>query len=252
MIARTDLLSYLETLLEPDRFRDYCPNGLQVAGRENIKCLISGVTASKALLDAAIALNADAILVHHGYFWRGEDPRIIGIKQQRLKQLLMNDVNLLAYHLPIDAHPVYGNNVQLAQRLDIEINGLIPDTGEPALAMCGNLLDPSTASNFATHISAKLGREPLVIQGHDRPIKTIGWCSGAAQIYIEQAAEMGLDAFISGEISEQTVHLARELEINYFSAGHHATERYGVMALGEYLAEKFDLEHHFIDMSNPV
>ncbi|RLA05644.1 MAG: Nif3-like dinuclear metal center hexameric protein [Gammaproteobacteria bacterium] len=252
MITRTDLLSYLETILEPDRFQDYCPNGLQVAGSDNIKCLITGVTASKDLLDAAIAFNADTILVHHGYFWCGEDPRIIGIKQQRLKQLLLNDVNLLAYHLPIDAHPIYGNNVQLAQRLEIAINGLISDTGQPALAMHGNLLNSCSADNFAIHISDKLGREPLLIQGHERPIKTVGWCSGAAQTYIEQAAAIGLDAFISGEISEQTVHLARELGINYFAAGHHATERYGVMALGKHLAEKFNLEYHFIDMNNPV
>lgn len=252
MITRTELLSYTETILEPERFRDYCPNGLQVAGSEHIQCLVTGVTASKALLDAAIAMNADTVLVHHGYFWRGEDPRIVGIKQQRLKLLLTNDVNLLAYHLPLDAHPVYGNNVQLAQLLDIEVDGLIADTGEPALAMYGNLSKLVSANDFAEHLSAKLGREPLLIQVHKRPIRTVGWCTGAAQAYLEQAAAMGLDAFISGEISEQTVHLARELGINYFAAGHHATERYGVLALGKHLAEKFDIAHHFLDMDNPV
>ncbi|MFW5451274.1 MAG: Nif3-like dinuclear metal center hexameric protein [Methylophagaceae bacterium] len=252
MITRTECLSYLETLLEPNRFQDYCPNGLQVAGSEQIKTIVSGVTASQALLDAALDLEADTVLVHHGYFWRGEDPRIIGIKQKRLKQLLINDINLIAYHLPLDAHPTLGNNAQLAQRLDLEVDGRISGTGDPAIAVCGCLTESQTIPEFADKLRQVLEREPMVIQGHDRPIMTIGWCSGAAQGYIEQAAELGLDAFLSGEISEQTAHLARELGINYFAAGHHATERYGVMALAEHLAEKFDLQHHFIDIDNPV
>ncbi len=252
MITRTECLSYLETLLEPNRFQDYCPNGLQVAGSEQINTIVSGVTASQALLDAALDLQADTVLVHHGYFWKGEDPRIIGIKQKRLKQLLINDINLIAYHLPLDAHPTLGNNAQLAQRLDLEVDGRILGTGDPAIAVCGCLTESQTIPEFADKLRQVLEREPMVIQGHDRPIMTIGWCSGAAQGYIEQAAELGLDAFLSGEISEQTAHLARELGINYFAAGHHATERYGVMALGEHLAEQFDLQHHFIDIDNPV
>ncbi|NQY25746.1 MAG: Nif3-like dinuclear metal center hexameric protein [Piscirickettsiaceae bacterium] len=252
MITRTECLSYLETLLEPNRFQDYCPNGLQVAGSEQIQNIVSGVTASQDLLDAALDLGADTILVHHGYFWQGEDPRIIGIKQKRLKQLLVNDINLIAYHLPLDAHPTLGNNVQLAALFDIEVDGRISGTGEPALALCGCLDEPQTVPEFADKIWQVLEREPLVIQAHDRPMTTIGWCSGAAQGYIEQAAELGLDAFMSGEISEKTVHLARELGINYFAAGHHATERCGVMALGEHLAEQFDVQHQFIDIDNPV
>jgi len=252
MITRTEFISYLETLLEPDRFQDYCPNGLQVAGSEQIENLVSGVTASQALLDAALDLGADTILVHHGYFWRGEDPCIVGIKQRRIKQLLLNNVNLIAYHLPLDAHSTLGNNAQLAQLLDIRIKGIIPGTGDPAIAMYGALTKAKTRVEFADKIQHALGREPLIIQGHDRIIKTIGWCSGAAQGYIEQAAAMGLDAFISGEISEQTVHLARELGIDYFAAGHHATERYGVKALAEHVAERFELQHHFIDIANPV
>jgi dinuclear metal center YbgI/SA1388 family protein len=238
--------------LEPDKFQDYSPNGLQVAGSEHINTLVTGVTASQKLLDAALDLEADTILVHHGYFWRGEDPRVVGIKQRRLKQLLVNNINLIAYHLPLDAHSVMGNNAQLAKRLEIEIQGSIPGTGEPNIALHGQIKPPVTAATFADKISHILQREPLLIDGHDRPIKSIGWCSGAAQGYIEQAAELGLDAFISGEISEQTVHLARELGIHYFAAGHHATERYGVQALGEHLAGKFDLQHHFIDINNPV
>ncbi len=252
MINRTECLSYLETVLEPDRFQDYCPNGLQVAGSEYINTLVTGVTASQELLAAALDLKADTILVHHGYFWRGEDPRVVGIKQRRLKQLLMNDINLIAYHLPLDAHAVMGNNAQLAKLLEIDIQESIPGTGEPNIAWYGYLKSPVTAIDFADKISRVLQRSPLLIEGHGRPIKSIGWCSGAAQAYIEQAAGLGLDAFMSGEISEQTVHLARELGIHYFAAGHHATERYGVQALGNHLAEKFDLKHHFIDIDNPA
>jgi dinuclear metal center YbgI/SA1388 family protein len=225
---------------------------LQIAGSEQIQMVVSGVTASLELIDAAIDLNADTLLVHHGYFWRGEDPRIIGIKQKRLKQLLTHNINLIAYHLPLDAHPTLGNNAQLSMRLDIEVDGRIAGTGDPALALCGCLAEPMSLPDFSDKVSRVLVRDPLVIQGHNRPITTIGWCSGSAQGYIEQAAELGLDAFMSGEISEQTVHLARELGINYIAAGHHATERYGVLALGNHLAENFAIQHQFIDLDNPV
>lgn len=252
MVTRNECLSYLETLLEPNRFQDYCPNGLQVEGAETIQNLVTGVTASQALLDAAVDLGADTILVHHGYFWRGEAPSIVGIKQKRLKKLLQNNINLIAYHLPLDAHPSMGNNARLAQLLELEVDGRMSGTGDPAIALCGCFSETKTVPEFADQIRQTLEREPLVIQTHDRPMTTIGWCSGAAQGYIEQAAELGLDAFLSGEISEQTVHLARELGINYFAAGHHATERYGVQALGEHLAETFNLQHQFVDIDNPV
>ncbi|MDT8372044.1 MAG: Nif3-like dinuclear metal center hexameric protein [Gammaproteobacteria bacterium] len=252
MITRTECLSYLETLLEPNRFHDYCPNGLQIAGSEQIENMVSGVTASLDLIEAALDFGADTLLVHHGYFWRGEDPRVIGIKQRRLKQLLINNVNLIAYHLPLDAHPTLGNNAQLSELLGLEVDGRIVGTGDPAIALCGCLAEPKSVPEFTDHLCQTLGREPQVIQAHNRPITTIGWCTGAAQGYIEHAAELGLDAFLSGEISEQTVHLARELGINYFAAGHHATERYGVLALGEHLAQRFDLNHQFIDIDNPV
>jgi dinuclear metal center YbgI/SA1388 family protein len=252
MIARTELLSYLETLLEPNRFQDYCPNGLQVQGDDQIETLVTGVTASLELIEAALDFGADTIIVHHGYFWQGEDQRVIGVKQKRLKQLLLNNVNLIAYHLPLDAHPTLGNNAQLSELLEFEVDGRISGTGEPALAMCGCLAEAKSVPELADHLRQKLEREPLAIQAHDRPITTIGWCTGAAQNYIQQAADLGLDAFLSGEISEQTVHLARELGINYFAAGHHATERYGVLALGEHVAQQFDIQHQFIDIDNPV
>lgn len=252
MISRTECLTYLDSLLTPTKFRDYCPNGLQVEGRRHITKLVTGVTASQALIDAAIAVNADTILVHHGYFWRGEDPCIQGVKQRRLKQLLSNDINLIAYHLPLDAHATLGNNVQLALRLGINTEGTIAETGEPNIALYGQLPSALTAAEFANELAQKLGRSPLFIQADDRSMRRIGWCSGAAQGYIEQAAAAGLEGFVSGEISEQTVHLARELGIHYFAAGHHATERYGVLALGEHLSSQFDLQHHFIDIDNPV
>lgn len=252
MITRTEFLAYINQVLEPERFNDYCPNGLQVEGREEITTLVTGVTASEALLEEAIELNADAILVHHGYFWRGEDARIIGMKQRRLRLLLENDINLIAYHLPLDAHPSLGNNAQLAELLGIEVDGRISGMGEPAIGLCGSLPESLSLSAFSSHVRQKLKRDPLVIQGHDRPITTVGWCTGAAQGYLQYAAELGLDLYISGEISEPTVHMARELGINYMAAGHHATERYGVKALGEMLAEQFDIVHHFIDIDNPV
>ncbi|SFK11670.1 Nif3-like dinuclear metal center hexameric protein [Methylophaga sulfidovorans] len=252
MITRTEFLAYINHVLEPERFNDYCPNGLQVEGSEDITTLVTGVTASEALLEEAIELNADAILVHHGYFWRGEDARIIGMKQRRLRLLLENDINLIAYHLPLDAHPTLGNNAQLAELLGIEVDGRISGMGEPAIGLCGSLPEPLSLSAFSSHVRQKLKRDPLVIQGHDRPITTVGWCTGAAQGYLQYAAELGLDIYISGEISEPTVHIARELGINYMAAGHHATERYGVKALGEMMAEQFDIVHHFIDIDNPV
>ena len=252
MITRTDLLSYLETLLSPEQFQDYCPNGLQVAGTEEITTLVTGVTASQALLDAAMLAGADAVLVHHGYFWRGEAPQVIGLKQKRLKTLLLNDVNLLAYHLPLDGHAELGNNVQLATLLGIKFTDVIAGTGSPELALQGKFPVAQSADDLAVTLAEKLGHTPLVIEGNKRLIEKVGWCTGGAQGYIEQAAAAGLDAFISGEVSEQTTHLARELGITYFAAGHHATERYGVQALGAHLAVQFGITHQFIDIPNPV
>ncbi|MDT8311053.1 MAG: Nif3-like dinuclear metal center hexameric protein [Methylophaga sp.] len=252
MIPRSELLAYLDDLLEPGRFQDYCPNGLQVAGNDSVERIVTGVTASQALIDAAITAEADTLIVHHGYFWRGEAPQITGMKQQRLKSLLTHNINLIGYHLPLDAHPELGNNVQLARLLGIEIDGRIRGSGDPAIALCGRLAQSMALTDFADKITQVLQRPPLTIAGHQRPIITIGWCTGAAQGYIQQAAEMGLDAFLSGEISEPTVHLARELGIHYIAAGHHATERYGVKTLGEMLARQWPVSVQFIDIDNPV
>lgn len=252
MIPRNELLAYLDNLLNPSQFRDYCPNGLQVAGRESVSRILCGVTASDALIEQAIAHDADTLVVHHGYFWKGESQTITGIKRQRLAKLLKHDINLLAYHLPLDAHPQLGNNAQLADRLGFNVRGLMDNTGQPAIGWWGELTTPMSPTQLAAQIHHRLDREPLVIAADETPIRYLGWCTGAAQGFLQQAVDMGLDAFISGEISEPTVHLARETGVHYFAAGHHATERYGVKALGEHLAAEFDLEQRFVDIDNPV
>lgn len=247
------LVAYTDRLLAVTEFNDYCPNGLQVQGRAEVKTLVGGVTACQALLDAAIAAGADALLVHHGYFWKGEDPRIVGIRYQRLSTLLRHDLSLLAYHLPLDAHPVYGNNAQLAALLDLSVEDYFGPPGRgPAIGCVGRLATPLSGPAFAAHIAAKLARQSLHIPGAAPLIRRLAWCTGAAQSYLETALEHGVDAFLTGEISEPSVHLAREAGLHYFAAGHHATERYGVQALGAHLAEHFPLNFTFIDIDNPV
>jgi len=251
-VKLNDLIAYIAQRLEPGQFKDYCPNGLQVEGRGEVGKIISGVTASQALIDAAIEQQADAVLVHHGFFWKGENSCITGIKKRRIKALLDNDISLLAYHLPLDAHPEIGNNAQLGKLLGIDgFAGL--EVGNPrSIGNTGELPVAMNAESFAEQIEKVLKRKPLLITGGDHQIKTIGWCTGGAQGYIEKAVELGLDAFVSGEVSEPTFHSAKENGIHYFAAGHHATERYGVKALGEELAQQFDLQHQFIDIDNPV
>jgi dinuclear metal center YbgI/SA1388 family protein len=250
--GRDELVRYCDGLLDAGSFRDYCPNGLQVEGRAEVARIVSGVTASQALIEAAVDQQADLLLVHHGYFWKGEDAGITGMKRRRLKALLDHDINLLAYHLPLDAHPELGNNACLAQRFGLEIQGWFGDGQGPELA-CEAIADPPlSAEQLGMRIGQALGREAQHIDAGPVQIQRIGWCSGAAQSYLEAAARRGLDAFISGEISEPTVHIAREYGIHYFAAGHHASERYGVQALGEQLAGHFGIEHFFIDIDNPV
>ncbi|WP_150427344.1 Nif3-like dinuclear metal center hexameric protein [Dechloromonas sp. CZR5] len=248
-MKREELVDYLDGLLVPGKFRDYCPNGLQVEGRAEIVRLVAGVTASQALLDVAVARNADAILVHHGYFWKGEDGRVTGIRRKRLSSLLANDINLLAYHLPLDAHPELGNNAQLAQRLGWVEEGRF---GEQDIAWLGSLVGPGTLAELAADVARVLGRAPLVIGEGSKLIRRIAWCSGGAQSYFEQAIALGIDAYLSGEISEQTVHLARESGVAYLAAGHHATERFGVQALAEHVAQQFGIACEFVDLDNPV
>ena len=252
MAQLSEIVSYCDDLLQIVEYQDYCPNGLQVAGRPGLRRLVSGVSASQALLDAAVARGADAVLVHHGWFWNGENPRIVGMKRRRMGTLLSNDISLIAYHLPLDGHPELGNNARLGALLGIDIRGRFGKGPGGGIAAFGELQQPLSAAALAAHIAGRLGRTPLHIEGGPASLQRIGWCSGGDQGWIEQAVALGLDGFISGEISEQTVHAARELGIHYFAAGHHATERYGVRALGDHLAQKYELDHEFVDIDNPV
>jgi len=249
---RTELIKYVDELLNISDFKDYGPNGLQVEGAEEVKKIVSGVTASQALIEAAIERGADTLLVHHGYFWNGEDPRITGMKYRRIKALLDHNINLLGYHLPLDAHAELGNNVQLGLRLGFTARGGFAGDNGPDIGLYGDMNKTMAGEELASHIETGLGRQPLYVPGHDRPVKTIAWCTGGAQSYIERAADLGVDAYLSGEISEYTVHIARELGIHFYAAGHHATERYGVMALGEHLSQKFRLQHEFVEIDNPA
>lgn len=244
-----ELRDYIGSELAVSRFRDYCPNGLQVEGRAEVRRIATGVTASQALLEAATAWGADAILVHHGYFWRSEDAAIAGIKKRRIAHLLQHDISLLAYHLPLDAHPEFGNNAQLGKALGFVEQGRF---GEQDIAVYGALDHPRTLQQLSQHIQHTLLRVPQVIAHANPNITRIAWCSGGAQGYFEQAVALGVDAFLTGEISEQNVHVAQETGIAFIAAGHHATERYGVQALGEHLAAQFGLEHQFFDQDNPV
>lgn len=249
-VDRNELEAYLAQALNIARFRDYCPNGLQVEGRARIASIVSGVTASLALVEAAAAAGADAILVHHGYFWRGEDARLVGVKHRRISKLLQHELNLFAYHLPLDMHPELGNNAQLAARLGLQADGRF---GEDDIGWLGRAAaGVKTVGELARTVEAALGRAPQVIGDPLQPLGRIAWCTGAAQNYLGDAIAAGASAYLSGEISEPTVHLAREAGVAYLACGHHATERYGVQALGEHLAQRFGIAHRFIDIPNPV
>lgn len=247
MANRNKILNKINEWLQPENFQDYAPNGLQVEGKDEVTRIITGVTASQALIDAAVEQNADMILVHHGYFWKGEDQTIRGMKKNRIKQLLDNNINLVAYHLPLDDHPDYGNNRQLADVLNIQnprpLDGLVWQ---------GEVPEPMTPEHFGLHIARALHRQPLHVGQGKAEIKTVAWCTGAAQGFINVALAAGVDAYLSGEISEPTTHTARECGIHYYAAGHHATERYGVQALGKAISEEFGVAHLFIDCDNPV
>ncbi|MRI34097.1 Nif3-like dinuclear metal center hexameric protein [Endozoicomonas sp. OPT23] len=246
-----DLMQALDEELQPQLFRDYCPNGLQVEGKNEVKKIITGVTACQALIDKAVELKADAILVHHGYFWKGEDASVVGMKKRRIETLLKNDISLIAYHLPLDGHPTMGNNAQLAKLMGWQEKGGM-EAKPRSVGSWGEVDSPLTLDELGRKLEIKLGRKPLLISGGDHPVKTLAWCTGGAQKLIEDAAQLGVDAYVSGEISESTVHFARENGIHYISAGHHATERYGVQALGKWLEDKFGVEHINVDIDSPV
>ncbi len=250
MAECNEIESYLNTLLEVGRFKDYGPNGLQVEGRAEVRRIVSGVSASLALIDAAIADGADAIVVHHGLFWRGQDGRLVGWLGERVRRLMAQGINLFAYHLPLDAHPELGNNAQLGLRL-----GLVADArfGEQDLGFAAPSGANASLSALALRVQNALGgRVPLVLPGDGRPLTRIGWCTGGAQGYFESAIAAGADAFLTGEVSEPQAHLARETGVAFLACGHHATECFGAPALTAHVAERYGLEHRFIEMPNPA
>jgi dinuclear metal center YbgI/SA1388 family protein len=239
-----------DALLQPEKFRDYGPNGLQVEGDRDVQLLVSGVTASRALIEAAIDARADAIVVHHGLFWRGQDGRITGWMRERLRLLLAHGIHLFAYHLPLDAHPELGNNAQLGRVLGLQADGRF---GEQDLGFVGSFAQawPGPLA-LADHVAAQLGRSVTCVGGSDRPVRRVAWCTGGAQSYFEAAIAQGVDAFITGEISEPQAHLARETGVSFLACGHHATERYGAPALAAHVAQNLGLQHRFIEIDNPA
>ena len=251
-IQRVDLARYLDNFLSVNQIKDYCPNGLQVEGKAQIERVVTGVTASEALIDAAIEREADAILVHHGYFWKGEASPITGLKRNRLKKLLEKDINLFAYHLPVDVHPEFGNNAQLAKLLGIENVEPVDSVSPLGVLMRGTLSEAMSADDLAEMLEVKLERMPLTNAVRQSSIETIAWCTGGGQGYIDIAAALGIHAFLTGEVSEQTIHSSREYGIDFFAAGHHATERYGIQSLGNHLANEFQLNVEFVDIPNPA
>ena len=247
--TRDTMLQAFNTLLQPDRFKDYGPNGLQVEGKAPIRKLVSGVTASRALIEAAIAAKADAIFVHHGLFWRGYDGRITGWMKQRIELLIKNDINLFAYHLPLDAHPELGNNAQLGLQLGWTADARF---GEQDLGFIGNV-EAQTPDAISAQIQQVLGRSVTLVTGENpRPIRRMAWCTGGAQGFFEAAITAGADAFLTGEISEPQAHLARETGVSFMAAGHHATERYGAPAVAALVAQQLGVEHAFIEIDNPA
>lgn len=251
-MKRSKLLAYLNQHLNVDMIGDYCPNGLQVEGQNDIQKIVTGVSASQALIDVAIEQQADTILVHHGYFWKNEAAPVVGMKRNRLKALLTHNINLIAYHLPIDCHAELGNNVQLATMLGLQDIAPLSGFKPSGIIMSGRLPTPCTGAELANQLEALLGRSVLHSAAKSTPIETVAICTGGGQSYIQDVADAEVDAFISGEVSEQTIHVSREMDIDFFAAGHHATERYGIKALGEHIQQQFALDVTFVDIDNPA
>lgn len=249
MVHRTEIETHLQTMLDVGRFRDYGPNGLQVEGKPEVLKIVSGVTASLALIEAAVEAKADAILVHHGLFWKGHDGRVTGWLKARLEKLLAHQVNLFAYHLPLDAHAELGNNAQFGARLKLAADARF---GDQDLGFIGSPAQPLSVAALAALLQFRLGRAATVVEGDGRPLQRVAWCTGGAQGYFEAAIAAGADAFITGELSEPQAHYARETGVAYFACGHHASERYGAPAVAAQVAQQFGLEHQFIDIDNPA
>ncbi len=249
MAHRSDIDVYLSAVMQAATFKDYGPNGLQIEGRERVGLLVSGVTASLALIEAAIAARADALLVHHGLFWRGQDGRLTGWLKQRVQRLMAHDISLFAYHLPLDAHAEFGNNAQFGRRIGVSADSRF---GEQSLGFVGSLEQPMTTPDLLGRLRQISSRTPAHVEGDGRALRRVAWCTGGAQSYFEGAIAAGADVFITGEMSEPQVHLARETGVAFIACGHHASERYGVQALGSHIAEHFGIEHRYIEIDSPA
>lgn len=254
-VSTRRLAEWLESTLQTQRIKDYCPNGIQVEGKDTVRHIITGVTASQALLDAAVQRGADTVIVHHGWFWKNENPVLRGSKRKRIATAILNDLNVFGFHLPLDAHPTLGNNAQLAQRLGLEpdrdSDGL-PITFGPNDLIWRGRCKPCSLRSFGEHIEKALGRAPLLLGDPDKRIETVAWCTGGAQNLMEAAIDNGVDAYVTGEASEQNFHMAYETDTAFVAAGHHATERYGIQALGQAIAAEFGVKVDFLDLDNPV
>lgn len=249
-VTRETVLELLNQELQPELIKDYCPNGLQVEGSSAVTSLVSGVTACQALIDRAVEVQADAILVHHGFFWRGEDPRLIGMKAARVRALMQREINLFAYHLPMDIHPTMGNNAGLGRAMGVEVFGMLDPSNASMPVFVGDAPAVTNAADVAALLEKNLGRSVTLVG--EGAVSSIGWCTGGGQGYIDAAADAGCDLFVSGEISEQTVHVARERGIAFIAAGHHATERFGPQSIGQWLGAELGIDHQFVDIDSPA
>ena len=246
-----ELEQYIQELLDIGRFQDYAPNGLQVEGRPEIQTIATAVSASLNVIEQAIEKGVDALLVHHGYFWKGESAQIRGIKKNRLSALIKSDMNLFAYHLPLDAYRPWGNNASIAQKLGANVTDVLPWNRQENLLWIGELPDAQSPSKFLEQLKALYGPQAVHVDVGRHSIKRIAWCSGGAQDVMEEALVYPIDAFITGEFSERTYYLAKESNVHFYAIGHYASEKDGIFHLGQHLSHQFGLQHIFIDEPNP-
>lgn len=252
MAALQEIIQWCNDTLKTHEFKDYAPNGLQIEGKSEVKKIVCAVTASQEAIDAAIAQQADLLLVHHGYFWKGEAYPITGMRGKRIKTLIQHDISLVAYHLPLDSHPTLGNNAAIADLLELEIFEALDASERHPIGNIGYLKQALTPEDFKNLLTERLGFQTIHLPADKKTIQKVGFCTGAAQDFISKAAEQNCDAYISGEVSERTYYEAKELDVHYYACGHHATERYGVQRLGKAISEQFNLEYSYFELNNPI
>jgi dinuclear metal center YbgI/SA1388 family protein len=252
MAALQEIIQWCNDTLKTHEFKDYAPNGLQIEGRSEVKKIVCAVTASQEAIDAAVAQQADLLLVHHGYFWKGEAYPITGMRGKRIKTLIQHDISLVAYHLPLDSHPMLGNNAAIADLLELEIFEALDASERHPIGNIGYLKQALTPEAFKDLLTERLGFQTIHLPADKKTIQKVGFCTGAAQDFISKAAEQNCDAYISGEVSERTYYEAKELDVHYYACGHHATERYGVQRLGKAISEQFNLEYSYFELNNPI